>query len=85
MTEQEYHHNDVQHQAIMTLLNQNIEYELFALLKPSIQIDGNQWCILYGEDLQSGIAGFGDPPELAVLDFNKQWYKPINRNYGKET
>ena len=53
------------------------EFNLFAMLKPSIQRDGNQWCVLYGEDLQVGIAGFGDTPQLAILDFNAQWYKKI--------
>lgn len=32
--------------------------------------DGGQWCVLYGDDLQSGIAGFGDTPSLAMLNFN---------------
>ena len=53
------------------------EFNLFAMLKPSIQRDGNQWCVLYGEDLQVGIAGFGDSPHLAIMDFNAQWYKKI--------
>ena len=53
------------------------EFNLFAMLKPSIQIDGNQYCVLYGEDLQSGIAGFGDSPHMAVMDFNAQWYKAL--------
>jgi hypothetical protein len=54
----------------------NLEYEhkLFAMLKPSLQKDGNQWCVLYGENLQTGIAGFGDSPYLAVLDFHKNWF-----------
>ena len=57
-------------------LNAAIEAEemnLFAMLKPKIFMDGNQWCVLYGEDIQSGIAGFGDTPRLAVYAFNKQW------------
>ncbi|MHA1832464.1 MAG: hypothetical protein ACTSV7_00615 [Candidatus Baldrarchaeia archaeon] len=53
------------------------EHTLFALLKPALQKDGNQWCVLYGEDLQSGVAGFGDSPSLAVKDFNKAWYEKI--------
>ena len=39
--------------------------------------DGNQWCALYGDDLEVGIAGFGDSPELAMLDFDREWYKKI--------
>ena len=33
--------------------------------------DGNQWCILYGENLQSGIVGFGDTPEKAIYAFDE--------------
>jgi hypothetical protein len=53
------------------------EHALFVALKPTILQDGNQWCVLYGEDLQVGIAGFGDSPHLAVLDFNTNWYKSL--------
>jgi hypothetical protein len=49
------------------------EMNLFAILKPKLSKDGNQWCVLYGENLQEGIAGFGDTPRLAIYDFNKQW------------
>ena len=45
----------------------------FMLLRPRIYPDGNQWCALYGEDLQSGICGFGDTPEKAALAFDKAW------------
>lgn len=31
--------------------------------------DGNQWCCLAGEDLQSGIAGFGFTAAQAISDF----------------
>ena len=53
------------------------DFNIFAMLKPSIQKDGNQWCVLYGRDLKVGIAGFGDSPHLAILDFNAQWYEKI--------
>lgn len=43
------------------------------LMRPAIYPDGNQWCALYGEDLQNGVAGFGDTPELACSDFDKNW------------
>jgi hypothetical protein len=56
---------------------QSADFNLFAMLKPSIKIDGNQWCVLYGEDLQSGIAGFGNSPYLAIVDFEKSWYKSL--------
>lgn len=58
-------------------LQQQLEYSLIGILKPSIQIDGNQWCVLYGENLQDGVAGYGNSPHLAVLDFNKSWYASL--------
>ena len=45
----------------------------FFLLRPKIYPDGNQWCALYGENLQEGVCGFGDTPELAACDFDKSW------------
>ncbi len=43
------------------------------LMRPSISLDGNQWCALYGANLQDGVAGFGDTPESAMRDFDKNW------------
>ena len=48
-----------------------------ALYRPKLSIDGDQWCALYGDNLQDGVAGFGDSPSAAMLDFNKQWYAPL--------
>ena len=31
--------------------------------------DGNQWCFLFGDNLQEGIAGFGNTVEDAAIDF----------------
>lgn len=47
---------------------------LVEALKPRISKDGNQWCVLYGDNLQEGVAGFGDTPHMAILDFNKAMY-----------
>lgn len=68
-----------------TLINQSrqnaaIEAEemnLVALLRPRVFIDGNKWCVLYGDDLMNGVAGFGDSPIRAVCDFNRAWRTPI--------
>lgn len=46
----------------------------FMLLRPRIFPDGNQWCALYGENLQEGVCGFGCTPEIASQDFDKSWY-----------
>lgn len=47
------------------------------LYRPRLSIDGNQWCALYGEDLQNGVAGFGDSPRRAIWDFDKNWNKVL--------
>ena len=43
------------------------------LMRPRLTIDGNQWCALYGENLQDGVAGFGDSPAAAMEDFDRAW------------
>ena len=79
MIERNFHDNEASSINSQTVQEQS-EFNLFTMLKPSLQIDGNQWCVLYGEDLQVGIAGFGDSPHLAIMDFNGQWYKLIDND-----
>ena len=55
------------------------EFNLFSILRPKICIDGDQWCVLYGDNLQDGVAGFGRTPRAAVYDFNKSWDKQLDR------
>jgi hypothetical protein len=45
----------------------------FVLLKPRMFPDGDQWCALYGENLQDGVAGFGSSPARASYAFDKAW------------
>lgn len=47
------------------------------LYRPSISIDGNQWCALYGENLLDGVVGFGDSPAEAMAAFDKEWAKKL--------
>jgi len=47
------------------------------LYKPTLLLDGNQWCALYGNNLQDGVAGFGNSPAKAMEDFNKEWNKVL--------
>lgn len=47
------------------------------LYRPRLFIDGNLWCALYGDNLQDGVAGFGDSPSAAMLDFDKQWEQTL--------
>ena len=49
-------------------------------MRPRLFIDGNRWCALYGENLQDGVAGFGDSPSLACDDFNANWWKKLPPN-----
>ena len=46
-------------------------------LRPGLSIDGNQWCALYGENLQDGVAGFGDSPDAAYRAFDTAWYERL--------
>jgi hypothetical protein len=43
------------------------------LYRPTISLDGNCYCALYGEDLMSGCAGFGETMAEAMADFDKNW------------
>ena len=41
--------------------------------RPKLLSDGDQWCALFGENLQEGVAGFGDTPEAAMVAFDLAW------------
>ena len=43
------------------------------LYRPKLSMDGSQWCALMGENLQDGVAGFGESPDAAYRDFDKAW------------
>lgn len=67
----------------LSFITQHIQQEVYAvssamtaphvLMRPGIGLDGNQWCALYGDNLQDGVAGFGDTPALAMAAFDKAW------------
>lgn len=46
-------------------------------LKPRLFLDGNQWCVLHGKDLQEGLAAFGDSPSEAMYAFNQAYYTRV--------
>ncbi len=75
---QRQHQNDLQHQERMNALVEQSEYSLFAQLKPKLYQDGNKWCVLHGENIQTGIAAFGDTPQEAVMAWNMEWYKSLS-------
>ena len=43
------------------------------LYKPRLMADGDMWCALYGEDLATGLAGFGKTPAEAMAEFDQRW------------
>lgn len=51
--------------------------------RPSLGIDGNKWCALYGENLQEGVAGFGDSPEEAMYAFDQAWGEKLGGSRAK--
>lgn len=57
--------NNLAEQRMLTIID---------LLKPTFSKDGNQFCYLYGENLQVGIAGFGSTVYEAMSDFCKAFY-----------
>ena len=45
--------------------------------KPSLRRDGDKWCALFGENLQDGVAGFGDSPDAAMWAFDQAWREKL--------
>ena len=45
----------------------------FYLLHPKVFPDGDQWCALYGDNLQEGVCAFGDTPAKAAEQFDVEW------------
>lgn len=74
---QRQHHEVCRHNEQMTILSIELDFKLFSMLKPKLTKDGDEWCCMYGEDLMSGIAGFGKTPQKAITDWTNAWYKEI--------
>lgn len=47
------------------------------LYRPTVSIDGNKWCALYGQNLAEGVAAFGDSPDEAMRGFDAAWVTKI--------
>jgi hypothetical protein len=45
------------------------------VFKPTISADGNEWCALLGENLQTGVSGFGKTPAEAMTAFDTAFWK----------
>ena len=54
----------------------------FYLLRPRMFQDGDQWCVLYGDNLQDGVAAFGDTPAKAATQFDLEWLNRKLANKG---
>lgn len=59
------------------LLASKIRCAPHSLYRPRVYIDGDKWCALYGENLQDGVAGFGESLAEAMEDFDKNWVKKL--------
>ncbi len=66
---QRQHYDTMLFQEKSTNIYEEEMFSLIAILGLKLQKDGNQWCYLYGDNLQEGIAGFGDTVYLAMTGF----------------
>ena len=48
-----------------------------AIYRPTLTVDGNQYCALYGADLVDGVAGFGPSAADAMAAFDAAWYAKL--------
>lgn len=74
------HHAEIEHRERMDQLyfDRDIQdAKLITALGIKPTRDGNQWCFLWGEDLQTGVAGFGDTPLKAARDFIANYQSEI--------
>lgn len=59
------------------------EYELqrpSVLFRPVLTRDGDKFCVLYGQNLMDGCAGFGDTVDAAMRDFDNNWARETARS-----
>ena len=55
------------------------------LWKPRLFVDGNQWCALFGDNIQEGVVGFGDSPDAAMWAFDEAWREKLPPAPGAQT
>ena len=66
-----------EHEYRIAIVAEQVKYNLFALLKPKVTVDGNMYCIAYGDDPMEGVYGYGETIEKAVIEWNKEFHKPL--------
>ena len=54
------------------------EYERPSVLyRPTLYVDGDKWCALFGENIQIGVVGFGASPDEAMRAFDTAWFEKL--------
>ena len=67
------HQADIRHQEMLSNIIDEGEMKIFSILQPRLFQDGNKWCVLYGENIQTGVCGFGDTRRDAIRAWNNAW------------
>lgn len=65
----------IQHEEKIINLRLECDMIFFEKMRPKLFKDGDQWCCLFGEDIQSGVCGFGKTPFEAIEGFNRSMHK----------
>lgn len=72
---QRQHHEEIRHDIELCNMEERRKLDIIATLKPKFSKVGNQYCFLFGDDLQSSIAGFGDTAFQAAENFVKAFFE----------
>ncbi len=59
---------------IQNALMAEYDKHIFQMLNPRLEVDGNQWCCIWGELPTKYIAGFGDTPAKAISAFISDYF-----------
>jgi hypothetical protein len=71
--------------AVLNKIEQESSFQLVAMLKPKLTMDGNMFCFIYGELPNDCVVGFGETAAQAAYDFNTNWYNYKAHGYKKHT
>ena len=74
---QRQNHEIRRHEEEMYILCERKILAFLSELKPKFSKDGNMYCFLFGDNLQEGIAGFGESPNEAAMNLYNQF---VGRN-----
>lgn len=73
LTGQHYSENAII-EGVHTTMELEQQKHVFQMLNPRLEIDGNQWCCIWGAMPELYIAGFGDTPAQAIRNFVSDYY-----------